>query len=182
VADESNMQQALGAGSVVDAGQPFARNGLVIIAPPDNPAAIETPFDLARDGVKLVLAGADVPAGNYARESIARIGQEPGAPVNYEADVLANVVSNEPNVKAVVTKVQLGEADAGIVYATDVTPDAEEDIATIEIPDAANVIAVYPIAVTTDANEPETARAFIDFVLSEEGQSVLQDFGFLPIE
>jgi molybdate transport system substrate-binding protein len=176
------MQLALDAGSVVDAGQPFARNRLVIIVPSDNPAGIETPFDLANDGVKLVLAGEDVPVGNYARESIALIRQKSDAPDGYEEDALSNVLSNEPNVKAVVTKVQLGEADAGIVYVTDVTPDVEADISTIEIPDDVNVIALYPIAVTAEAAEAETAQAFIDFVLSEDGQAILREFGFLAVE
>jgi molybdate transport system substrate-binding protein len=179
VADESNMQRALDDRLVVDAGEPFARNQLVIITPADNPAGIGTPFDLANDGVRLVLAAEDVPAGNYARQSMEKIGQEPDAPAGYSESVLANVVSNEPNVKAVVTKVQLGEADAGIVYVTDVTPDVSEDMTTVEIPADVNVIAVYPIAVTSDAAQPEIAAAFIDSVLSDEGQAILRRYGFL---
>ena len=96
--------------------------------------------------------------------------------------MLANVVSNEPNVKAVVTKVQLGEADAGIVYVTDVTEDVKPGLMTIEIPDAVNVIGAYPIAITTGAANADAAQAFIDYLLSAEGQAVLQAFGFQPPE
>jgi molybdate transport system substrate-binding protein len=182
VADENNMQLALDDGSVIDAGQTFARNRLAIIVPSDNPAGIETPFDLGNDSVRLVLAGEDVPVGNYARQSIDLIGQQPDAPDGYADAALDNVVSNEPNAKAVVTKVQLGEADAGIVYVTDVTPDLESDVSTIEIPDEVNVIASYPIAVTSEAAATDVAQEFIDFVLSEEGQAILRDFRFLPVE
>jgi molybdate transport system substrate-binding protein len=90
-------------------------------------------------------------------------------------------VSNEPNVKAVVTKVQLGEADAGIAYVTDVTADVAQDISLIEIPDDKNVVAVYPVAVTSEAAEPDIAAAFIDFILSDEGQAILQEHGFLSL-
>jgi molybdate transport system substrate-binding protein len=181
-ADESNMSQALDAGLVVDGGEPFARNGLAIIVPADNPAGIESYLGLANDGLRLVLAAEDVPAGNYARQSIEKMAADPAAGAGFTDRVRANVVSNEPNVKAVVTKVQLGEADAGIAYVTDVTPDVEQDISLIKIPDDMNVIAVYPVAVTTEAAEPEIAAAFIDFILSDEGQAVLRRYEFLGPE
>jgi molybdate transport system substrate-binding protein len=178
VADEANMATALEDGLVAGAGEIFASNRLVIIVPEDNPAGIETPFDLSNDDARLVLAAEEVPVGTYARQSIELVAQQPDAPAGYSDAVLANVVSNEPNVKAVVTKVQLGEADAGIVYVTDVTPDVEADIATVEIPEKVNVIALYPIAVTGDASSPDVATAFIEFVLSNDGQAVLRSYGF----
>ncbi|MEX1254093.1 MAG: molybdate ABC transporter substrate-binding protein [Dehalococcoidia bacterium] len=181
-ADESNLEAALDAGLVIDAAQPFARNKLAIIVPADNPASIESCLDLANDGLKLVLAAEEVPAGNYARQSIDLMAQDPTAGAGFSERVLANVVSNEPNVKAVVTKVQLGEADAGIAYVTDVTPDVAADITVIEIPDDMNVIAVYPVAVTSEAAEPEIAAAFIEFVLSDEGQAILRQHGFLRVK
>ena len=181
-ADESNMEAALDAGLVIDAGQPFARNQLAIIVPADNPAGIASYLDLANDGLRLVLAAEEVPAGAYARQGLEKMAQDPAAGADFAERVLANVVSNEPNVKAVVTKVQLGEADAGIVYATDLTPDVAEDVWLIELPDDKNVIAVYPVAVTSEAAEPEIAAAFIEFILSDTGQAVLQEHGFLRVE
>jgi molybdate transport system substrate-binding protein len=181
-ADTNNMQQALDASLVVDDGEMFTRNRLVVIVPADNPANVTALQDLSKDGLKLVLAAEDVPVGRYAQESIAKMQAEGSFGETFSDDVLANVVSNEPNVKAVVTKVQLGEADAGIVYVTDVTAEVEADISTIDIPDDLNVVAVYPIAVTTNAGNPETAQAFIDFVLSGEGQAILAGYGFQPIE
>jgi molybdate transport system substrate-binding protein len=96
--------------------------------------------------------------------------------------VLANVVSDEANVKAVVAKIQLGEADAGIVYTTDVTAALVNDATTVAIPDAYNVVAEYPVAVTNDASEPDIARAFIDFLLSDQGQAILIQGGFIGVK
>ena len=180
VADQATMQAALDKQLVIDRGTTFANNRLVIIVPASNPAKITTPADLARPGVKLVLALAGVPAGTYARQSLAKMELDPAFGAGFEDHVLANVVSEEPNVKAVVTKVQLGEADAGIVYVTDVTPGVVADVGTITLPDAYNVTAAYPIAVTRDAARPDIADAFIRFVLSTEGQAILRKYAFLP--
>jgi molybdate transport system substrate-binding protein len=154
----------------------------VIIVPADNPAGIEEPADLANDGLRLVLALAEVPVGRYARDSLTSMAADPAFGETFDDDVLSNLVSEEPNVKAVVTKVQLGEADAGIVYVSDVTPDVAGDITTIDIADAHNVIAEYPIAITTETGETEVAEAFIAFVLSGDGQAILEEYGFIPIE
>ena len=152
----------------------FARNTPVVIVPADNPAGISSLHDLANDGVRLVLAAEGVPIGDYAREILANAG--------VTDEVLANVVSNEEDVKAVVQKVVLGEADAGIAYATDVTSEVADRIARIDIPEDVNVVAAYPIAVVADAANGDTARAFVAFVLSAAGQSTLQAHGFLPAE
>ena len=181
-ADQRNMDAALEEGAVVDAGTAFARNRLVIIVPSDNPGEVETPADLAIPGLRLVLALPEVPVGNYARQALAKFDGADGYPADFSATVLEHLVSEEPNVKSVVTKVQLGEADAGIVYVTDVTDDVAADISTIEITDAYNVIATYPIAVTSSADSPDVAQAFIDYVLSDEGQSVLATYGFIPVD
>ena len=181
-ADQRNMDSALEQEAVADAGTPFARNRLVIIVPSDNPGAVETPADLAKPGLRLVLALAEVPVGNYARQSLANFDGTDGYAADFSATALENLVSEEPNVKAVVTKVQLGEADAGIVYVTDVTDDVAPDIATIDIADAFNVIATYPIAVASDTGSPDLAQAFIDYVLSDTGQAILTDYGFIPID
>lgn len=151
----------------------FARNRLAVIVPTDNPANIHELDDLATDGVQLVLAAQGVPAGDYAREILANAGIADTA--------LANVVSNEEDVAAVVTKVLTGEADAGIAYVTDVTAEAGGRISVVEIPDDVNVVATYPIAVMADSGRPDVAREFVEFVLGP-GQAVLADHGFLPAE
>ncbi len=181
-ADTNNMTQALEADLVVDEGVIFTQNRLAVIVPTDNPANITTLQDLSRDGVKLVLTQPDVPVGSYARESLLKMQAEGSFGATFSDDVLANLVSEEPNVKAIVTKVQLGEADAGIVYVTDVTADVAADVTIIEIPDALNIIATYPIAVTTNANNVAAAEAFIAFVLSEDGQAILEQYGFQSAE
>jgi molybdate transport system substrate-binding protein len=149
----------------------FVRNELAIIVPADNPAGIDGLDDLAQDGVQLVLAAEAVPAGDYAREVFANAGISDGA--------LENVVSNEEDVRGVVTKVLSGEADAGISYVTDVTPDVADEITLITIPADVNVIATYPIGVVSGSEEPDLAQRFVDYVLSE-GQQTLADYGFHP--
>jgi molybdate transport system substrate-binding protein len=149
----------------------FARNKLAIIVPADNPAGIESLEDLTEDGVQLVLAAEGVPAGDYAREIFAKAGISDAA--------IANVVSNEEDAKVVITKVLAGDADAGIGYVTDVTPELADQISLVTIPDDVNVIATYPIAVVTGSQEADLAQRFVDYVLGD-GQQTLADYGFLP--
>lgn len=181
-ADQKNMQAALDKTLVRDAGTPFVKNRLAIIVPKSNPGGIASPKDLAKPGLKLVLAQKDVPVGNYARQSLDKFSADPTYGAGFSQSVLTNLVSEEPNVKAVVTKVQLGEADAGIVYITDVTAGVAGDITTVPIDDQYNIIATYPIAITKDAGKPDVAQAFIDFVLSQKGQATLKQYGFIPIK
>jgi molybdate transport system substrate-binding protein len=171
-ASEAWMRTVREHGPGVTAEAAFARNRLVIITPPDDPAHIASLEDLGRPGVKLVLAGEDVPAGAYAREALSRAGVAERA--------AANVVSNEEDVKAVVQKIILGEADAGIVYATDVTTEVEPSVRTVSLPRAADVIATYPIAVVARGERRGTAASFVAYVLGPEGQGVLRSSGFLP--
>ena len=124
-----------------------------------------------------MLAAEEVPVGNYARQALEKLDATYGG--DYKQAVLANVVSNEDNVKQVVAKVQLGEADAGIVYSSDAI--AAPDLKTIVIPPDANVVAKYPIALLRAAPSPALAQGFVDFVLSPEGQSILKKWGFTPI-
>jgi molybdate transport system substrate-binding protein len=156
----------------------FARNRLVVITPRANPGYIDKLQDLARPGLKLVLAAAQVPVGSYSREALRRLGASPGFGADYGTRVLANLVSEEENVKGVVAKVQLGEADAGIVYATDVTRAIQSQLRVLEIPEASNPIAEYPVAPTA-AGQKELAAAFIDLLLSPSGQALLAARGFL---
>ncbi|MDI3339834.1 MAG: molybdate ABC transporter substrate-binding protein [Sphaerobacter sp.] len=180
-ADEVTMQGAQAEGSIADAPRIFAANRLVVILPPANPGGVQTLRDLARPGLKLVLADERVPVGRYARQMLQQMAQDPAFGAGFADQVLGNVVSNEANVKQVVAKVQLGETDAGIVYATDVTPALRDAVTVIEIPAEHNVVARYPIAVVTDARNPAAARAFIDAVTSAAGQAILARFGFQPV-
>jgi molybdate transport system substrate-binding protein len=179
-ADQRWMGYLLEKGRV--AGQPavFARNRLVVIVPRTNPARIGRLEDLARRGTKLVLAAAAVPAGKYSRAALANLVGAEGYPQDYDRRVLANVVSQEENVKSVVAKVQLGEADAGIVYRSDVTPRVARYVRVFEIPDPYNPIATYPIAVLASAGNAEAAHQFVALVTSQQGQAVLQRHGLLP--
>lgn len=178
-ADEPNMQGAQQDGTIAGEPRIFARNLLVVIVPAANPAGIATLQDLARAGIKLILARKEVPVGNYARQSLDKMSQDTAFSRDFATRVLANLVSEEPNVKQVVTKVQLGEADAGIVYASDVTPAVRGALRVLSIPEPLNVVARYPIAVVKDAANAAGARVFIDYVLSPAGQAILTRHGFL---
>lgn len=150
----------------------FARNELVIITPPDDPAAIGSIADLAEPGVQLVLAAEGVPVGDYARQVLENAGITKAA--------AANVVSNEQDDASVVAKIGSGEADAGIVYVSDVTETVAPTVRAVAIPDEVNVIATYPIAVVEGSRSTDLARAFVHYVSGPEGQATLRSFGFLP--
>jgi len=156
--------------------QIFLTNKLVVILPAANPATLEKLEDLGKPGIKLVLAAEEVPVGNYARQALDKMNGSFGT--DFKDKVLKNVVSNEDNVKQVVAKVQLGEADGGIVYTSDAI--AAPDLKTIEITPDLNVIAKYPIAPLVNSANANLAKAFIDYVLSSEGQATLQKWGFAP--
>jgi molybdate transport system substrate-binding protein len=145
----------------------FASNRLAMVVEQGNPKGVRTLDDLASSDLKVVLAAPDVPAGKYAAQVLERAG------------VTVKPVSQEDNVKSVVTKVSLGEADAGIVYVTDVTAGGDR-VEGVEIPTEQNVTASYPIATVTASEAQDEARAFVDLVRSAEGQQVLKRHGFLP--
>lgn len=180
-ADEKNMKSAADKALVIAPATIFARNRLVIAVPKSNPGQIQAPRDLAKANLKLVLAQKGVPVGDYAHQALSKMEADAAFGAGFSDKVLKNLVSEEPNVKSVVSKIQLGEADAGIVYKTDITAGVAGDVSAVEIPDAFNVIASYPIAVTSKAGKPAIAAAFIDFILSAEGQKVLADNGFEPV-
>jgi molybdate transport system substrate-binding protein len=180
-ADEPNMQGAQKEGTIASEPRLFVRNQLVTIVPAANPAQVMRLQDLAKPGVKLVLTNKEVPVGNYSRQALAKMNQDAAFGSEFATRVLANLVSEETNVKQVVAKVQLGEAHAGIVYSSDVTPAVRGAVQVLTIPDPFNVIAHYPIAVVRDAPNAAGARAFIDYVLSPAGQAILTKHGFLAV-
>lgn len=179
-ADDEQMGVARKAGRVVDPIHVFAQNRLVIAVPADNPAHIQSLRDLAKPGVLLVVAAPDVPARDYTDRMLAQLAAVPAYGPAYRQAVIANIVSEEETVRLVVAKVALGEADAGIVYQTDITPDVARDVTAIPIPTVYNTLATYPIAVTNDTPHPELARSFAEYVLSADGQAALAHWGFLP--
>jgi molybdate transport system substrate-binding protein len=165
LADTERMQALVDSG-LVEQPRVFARNTLAIAVAPGNPKRISTLADLARDELIVVLADPSVPVGAYSRRILDRAG------------VAAHARSLELDVKAALAKVTGGEADAAIVYASDI--DAAGAKATgVTIPPAENVVADYPIAVLRDAAHRAAARAFVRQVLSNEGQRVLRSHGFL---
>ena len=178
-AAEEEMNTAVD--DVLVAGEPeiFARNREVIMVPGDNPANIESLRDLARPGTKLVLAQEGVPAADYALEILDKADAEYGG--NFEQDVLSNVVSREADVRASVSRVALGDADATFGYASDYTPDVRDRVRVIRIPENLNIIATYPIAALKGAKDPELAQKWVDLVVSDEGQRVLERWGFEPV-
>lgn len=182
-ANDRQMQVAVDAARIEPATvRPFAANRLVIIAPRDNPAGIVVPADLAAPGLKLVLADAAVPVGQYSLQFLANASADPAYTAAYSATVAANVVSYEENVRAVLAKVSLGEADAGIVYASDITAAQREQVRLIEIPAALNVVAKYPIAPISDSEQSVLAQAFVDLVLSQAGEAILERYGFQRVQ
>ena len=176
-ADTKQMRAAQGENVIANDPVIFTHNRLTIIVPADNPGGIETPADLAKPGLKIVFANEEVPVGRYTGQVLDLMSADPAFGADFRTQVEANVVSLEDNVKQVVTKVQLGEADAGVVYSSDVTSAVRGDVATIDIPAELNVIAEYPIALIVDGNAA-LGQAFIDAVLSDAGQQALADNGF----
>ncbi len=176
-ANVAQMEAAVEDGSIAGDPVTFVRNRLAIVVPVDNPAGIETPADLGQEGLRLVLAQADVPVGRYAREAVCKMGEDPAAyGEGFVESVAVNVASEEEDVRDVLARVQLGEADAGIVYVSDASAAADE-VELIEIPDDVNVVATYPIA-AVEGGDAALGEAFIAYVLGSDGQAILEDFGF----
>ncbi len=178
-ANQTQMENVIKAGDIAPGSDKvFAHNRLVVITPKDNPGKINRLQDLAKPGLKIILAAKEVPVGGYALTFLDKASADPSFGSDFKAKVLANVVSYEQDVKVVFSKVQLGEGDAGIVYTSDVSTNASE-VNEITIPDNLNVIADYPIAPVKGSANAGTANDFIAYVLSSDGQAVLTKYGFI---
>ena len=164
-ANTSNMDKVVDSGDVTATPQVFVRNTLEIVVPAGNPAGVTGLGDLGRDELLIGLCAEEVPCGALGREALAAAGVEPAPD------------TDEPDVRALLTKVEAGELDAGIVYRTDVAA-AGDRVEGVEIPADVNVAADYPIAPLADAPNPAGAEAFIEFVLSEAGRAILASYGF----
>ncbi len=181
-ASETQMRAVADAGLVAE-GAPvlFAANRLVVLVPASNPAGIRSFEDLGRRKLALVLAAPGVPVREYADEAVRRIGADPGCGESFRERFYANLASEESNVRQVAAKVALGEADAGIVYATDLTADIRGMVRRLAVPDPYNVTARYPIAVLRGAPQAALAEQFVRLLLSGQGRAVLSRHGFSPV-
>jgi molybdate transport system substrate-binding protein len=165
-ADQPNMQKVVDGGLSSGAPKVFARNKLQLVVQAGNPKQIQSVADLAKPGLKVDVCAPGVPCGTYSTT------------VFNKAGVKVTPVSQEDNVKAVVTKVSLGEVDAGIVYTTDVTSGGSK-VQGVTIPEDQNVTASYPIVQLKAATNAKAAQGFIEFVSGSEGQKTLASYGFL---
>ncbi|MFR9724073.1 molybdate ABC transporter substrate-binding protein [Streptomyces sp. MS19] len=163
-ADTTTMD---GVADLTDGPAVFARNALTLVTPPDDPGGVDGLADLADPDLRLVLAAPEVPAGRYGREILDRLGID------------ARPDSEEPNVRAVLGKVELGEADAGLVYVTDATAAGEDAVRAVPIPEEDNVLAEYPAAAVADSENADAAQDFVDWLLTDEAREVLAGAGFL---
>ncbi len=159
----------------------FTKNKIALIIPKDNPAGISSLKDLANPGVKIVIGTKDVPVGDYALQIIDKLANDSSYGQEYKKKVMDNIISQETTVSYVVTKVALGEADVGFAYVSDVTEDLASRVDQIEIPDEYNVIAEYPMGLSSDCKYQSQGQDFIDLVKSEEGSAVLEKYGFSPV-
>ncbi len=163
-ANTSNMDQVVEAGEA-EGGEIFVTNLLQIAVPAGNPAGIAGLEDFANEDLLIGLCAEDVPCGDFGRQALENAGVTPA------------IDTNEPDVRALLTKVEAGELDAGITYVTDVL-STDGAVEGIEIPDEFNVVAEYPIAALLNAPNPDAADAFVEFVLSDDGQAILASYGF----
>jgi molybdate transport system substrate-binding protein len=177
-ADTTNALRLVTDGSASGSPVVFARNELTVIVPPDDPAGVRTPADLARPGLRIIAAAESVPITKYAEKLVENLGRQPGYPAGFAAAYAANVASREDDVKAVVAKIELGEGDAGIVYATDAAASAK--VRAIAVPAAANVPAMYAGDVVKASPHQAAAAAFLHWLAGPDGQAVLSRFGFRP--
>lgn len=181
-ANPAQMDAAQAAGRIAGTPQTFAYNRLALIVPRDNPAGIASVRDLAQPGVRLLLAAPEVPVRAYTDALLAQLAADPAYGAAWRDAVLDNRASEEGNVRQVAAKVALGEADAGIVYASDVTPDVAAAVHVIALPGAADLLAAYPIALTDDTRQPELAQQFMAYLQGDAGQALLAEWGFIPLD
>jgi molybdate transport system substrate-binding protein len=177
-ASEEEMDTAVEEGLTEDEPEVFVKNREVVMVPKDNPAGIRAFEDVAEPGVRLVLAEEGVPAADYALEILGKAEKRYGP--RFERDVLNNVVSREADVRASVNRVVVGDADATFGYASDYTPDVQDRVEVVPIPKDLNITATYPVAALEEAKRPDLARKWVALVTGEEGQRVLEKWGFEP--
>lgn len=183
VSANTKQMEALQGAGFMDNGSVsvFLENSLAVIVPAANPANITSLADLARPGVKLVIGTKDVPFGSYTRQVLDTMAADPAYGTAYRDAVMANVISEETTVSTVMPKLTLGEADAAIVYKSDVLPGDRDKVRRIDIPAGYNVIAKYPLGILKASQHAPEAAAFIAFVRGPTGSTVLESYGFDPV-
>ncbi|MBI3872442.1 MAG: molybdate ABC transporter substrate-binding protein [candidate division Zixibacteria bacterium] len=169
-AEALQEKKLLGATSI------FARNVLVVITPTDAPRVSEL-TDLTRPGIKIVVASPTVPVGRYTSQALRTMAGSGLYGDDFQTRVQTNVASQELNVRAVLAKVALGEADAGFVYRTDAMT-ATTKVRVLAIPQRLNVVAEYPIGVLARSSSRDLAREFVELVTGPDGQAILRKYGF----
>ena len=179
-ANERQMALAYQADLLLASPRLIAFNNLAVVVPSGS-KQVATLKDLTAPDIRIVIALPEVPVGAYARLALARMDGAPGFGEEFSDNVLNNVVSQEGNVRHVIAKVLLGEADAAIVYRSDLAGSSSDRIDAITIPPRFNVEARYLGAVTQNAPNLELAKDFLDFILSETSQKILQDYGFVEV-
>ncbi len=177
-ASEEEMGTAVEEGLTKGEPEVFVKNREIVMVPKDNPAGIRNFEDVAEPGVRLVLAEEGVPAADYALEILGKAEEEYGP--GFEKDVFGNVVSREADVRASVNRVVVGDADATFGYASDYTPDIRDRVEVVPIPPDLNIVATYPVAALEEAKRLDLARKWLDLVTGEEGQRLLEKWGFEP--
>lgn len=160
---------------------PFLGNSLALVTPAENSAEITSLADLANPGVKLVIGTKDVPFGDYTRQMLDKMAADPEYGEDYRDAVMGNVISEETAVVNVMPKLILGEADASVVYKSDISKDDRDKLTRIDIPSEYNVIATYPLGVLATSSHKTEAESFIAFVRGPDGSAILTDYGFDPI-
>jgi molybdate transport system substrate-binding protein len=160
----------------------FAGNKVAIIVPNDNPANITDLTDLAKPGVKILMGTKDLPAGDYTLQVLDKLAADSKYGPAYKEAVMANVVSEETTVNRIVSKVAMGEADAGFAFISDVSPQMVGKVTRIAVPDEYNAVGKFPLGMLKQSKHPKEAQSFIDLVMSEEGQAVLDKYGFIPVK
>lgn len=173
-ADPEHMEAVVSVGLVTGA-HPFARGGLALVVPADNPAGIESLPQLPEAG-RVVLGTPEVPVGRYARTMLDRADEHYGE--GFRARVEQRIVSLEPNVRLVLAKVELGEADAAIVYRSDVT--SKRAVKSIPVPPQLDVTAEYHVGILAHSTRSAMAGRWVEYLDSAPGQATLQRHGFLP--
>ena len=180
-ADQTQMEAAGRVGALAGPARVLVRNRLTIITPKGSSKGVASVKDLANEGVRIVTTQPNVPIGQYTQAMLERASADPSYGPDFKARVEQNVVSREDNVRQVLAKVQLGEADAALVYTSDVTPQLRDQLRQVAVPAPLNTLATYPVAVARGANTPG-GEAFVEYLLAPPGQDILARWGFIKAE
>jgi molybdate transport system substrate-binding protein len=182
-ANTRHMMALQGEGLIVnDSVKVFLKNRLALIIPKDNRANISGLSDLATPGIRLVMGTKEVPFGDYTRQALGKMANDSAYGPAYRDAVMRNVISEEPAVTSLVEKLHLGEADAAIGYASDVSEEGRAYMTMIAIPDQYNVVAMYPLGIVQESKVKDQAAAFAQFITSTEGNAILTRYGFAPAD